>query len=249
MPISATAWACGSPERSRSLPCCSGLRWSTRSDRASMPRWPAGYLKAWLASILSSVSVLAGFGRWFAMYFSKGPGGARPSLPIKLVASVSALLLITLLLVLLDAGSHAVAFGLGVPRHAPRRLIEPSPRRALLRRHRRDEHRGFAAKGQVETREGSTPAKVHERAVPRLGENPRRLHRDLFLSILFGQTWPFVNRSSQLPLYAARLTRAYLGASNRKRWSAKSVTRPVEGDDFDPRSTCSRGHPTAHRST
>ena len=190
----------------------------------------AGYLKAWLASILSSVSVLAGFGRWFAMYFSKGPGGARPSLPIKLVASVSALLLITLLLVLLDAGSHAVAFGLGVPRHAPRRLIEPSP----------DEHSfvvtvaastTFAAKGQVETREGSTPAKVHERAVRDLGRTLVGFTVTFFLSILFGQTWPFVNRSSQLPLYAARLTRAYLGASNRQRWSAKSVTRPVDGDD------------------
>ncbi|HEY4563232.1 MAG TPA: hypothetical protein VIJ36_09645 [Thermoanaerobaculia bacterium] len=55
----------------------------------------------------------------------------------------------------------------------------------------------------------------------------------LFLSLLFGQTWSFVNSSSYQSQYSARLTRAYLGASNEKRWSDHSVTEAMEGDDED----------------
>lgn len=54
-----------------------------------------------------------------------------------------------------------------------------------------------------------------------------------FLSLLMGQTWSFVNSSSYESLYAARLTRAYLGASNEKRWDDHSVTEAIEGDDED----------------
>ncbi len=54
-----------------------------------------------------------------------------------------------------------------------------------------------------------------------------------FLSLLFGQTWSFVNSSSYQSLYSARLTRAYLGASNPKRWSDHSVTEAMEEDDED----------------
>ena len=194
----------------------------------------SGNLREWLTAILSSVGVLSGFGRWIAMYFSKGPGGGRPPLPIKLVASASALLLITLLLVLLNAGSHAVAFGLGVPGEAPRRLTEASrDERSYVVTVATSAAGGFAARGQVETRKNSTPPKVHEPASRDAGRTIVGFAVTFLLAILFGQTWPFVNRSSQLPLYAARLTRAYLGASNCKRWSGKSVTTPVEGDDSD----------------
>ncbi len=51
---------------------------------------------------------------------------------------------------------------------------------------------------------------------------------------LFGRTWTFLNRSSHASLYSARLTRAYLGASNpeRHRPSQRSaVTDPLPGDD------------------
>jgi hypothetical protein len=41
------------------------------------------------------------------------------------------------------------------------------------------------------------------------------------LSWVIGQTMQFVNNSSQHAMYAARLTRAYLGASNQSRWTAQ----------------------------
>jgi len=41
------------------------------------------------------------------------------------------------------------------------------------------------------------------------------------LSWVIGRTMQFINNSSQHAMYAARLTRAYLGASNQSRWTAK----------------------------
>ena len=51
-------------------------------------------------------------------------------------------------------------------------------------------------------------------------------------TLLFGRTWSFVNRSSYQSLYAARLTRAYVGAGNPERTRQRQpVTDPLPGDD------------------
>lgn len=53
-------------------------------------------------------------------------------------------------------------------------------------------------------------------------------------TLMFGHTWTFLNRSAHSALYAARLTRAYLGASNPERFEAgtpSSVTEPLIDDD------------------
>jgi hypothetical protein len=56
----------------------------------------------------------------------------------------------------------------------------------------------------------------------------------LIFSILFGWSWPFLNRSSHQSIYTSRLIRAYLGASNLVRLVAtgKSVTQAISGDDI-----------------
>ncbi len=52
-------------------------------------------------------------------------------------------------------------------------------------------------------------------------------------SLLLGHNRAFLNLSSQHTLYAARLTRAYLGASNVRRWQQpKALSDPIEGDDI-----------------
>jgi hypothetical protein len=52
------------------------------------------------------------------------------------------------------------------------------------------------------------------------------------LAVIVGHTLSFLNRSSLQTLYSARLTRAYLGASNPERWEGEgtSVTDPKPGD-------------------
>jgi hypothetical protein len=52
------------------------------------------------------------------------------------------------------------------------------------------------------------------------------------LSLILGQTLSFLNRSSLQTLYSARLTRAYLGASNPERWKPEGmrISDAVPGD-------------------
>ena len=54
------------------------------------------------------------------------------------------------------------------------------------------------------------------------------------LSLWFSQDFGFVNLSSQQQLYAARLKRAYLGASNPQRRETQkfSITNPIKGDEI-----------------
>ena len=193
---------------------------------------------AWLASLSSALGGLAVFSRWIAL-FSQRSKGDRPSLPLKLVASVAALLLIFLLLVSLDLASHAIAWRGSVPQDAPAALLAG-----------KKEERNY----NVQVRAGSAPVALDLRI--RDGNKGKDKGKDeskaqstdgerdplltlvafaitLLLSILFGQTWPFINRSTHQPIYGARLTRAYLGASNRKRLEGTNITETVEGDDLD----------------
>jgi hypothetical protein len=54
-------------------------------------------------------------------------------------------------------------------------------------------------------------------------------------SHLFGRSWPFLNRSSQKTIYASRLIRAYLGASNPGRLGpdGMAVTDVIDKDDLE----------------
>jgi hypothetical protein len=57
----------------------------------------------------------------------------------------------------------------------------------------------------------------------------------LALTVVFGRTLPFLNQSSLQALYAARLTRAYLGASNPERWKPEggNLTELMQGDGVE----------------
>jgi hypothetical protein len=56
----------------------------------------------------------------------------------------------------------------------------------------------------------------------------------LVVCLAIGRTFAFLNLSSHQALYGARLTRAYLGASNRNRWSGdgQKLTEVIPGDDI-----------------
>ena len=58
----------------------------------------------------------------------------------------------------------------------------------------------------------------------------------LLFGLLFGRCWPFINQSSLHSMYSARLTRAYLGASNprRKGIDRERITDVMPGDNIDP---------------
>src|SRR4029077_4515756 len=57
----------------------------------------------------------------------------------------------------------------------------------------------------------------------------------VLLSIAFGRTLKFVNNSSHQALYRNRLTRAYLGASNKNRFvdqTGRRLSDPIRGDQI-----------------
>jgi hypothetical protein len=178
----------------------------------------------WIGSLGASLGVLAGFARRIAGFFSKGSKSERPSLPVSWIAGTAAFLLVTFLLVGLNAVSHAISWKLGSP---------PGSIAALQRQRACAE----AAPGA-----GCTIEELSRRSCPPSnGSFPTGRDRcvtalallfGFVLSVLVGQTLPFVNRSSHQTLYTSRLVRAYLGASNPTRWN-ESVTRVIRGDNCD----------------
>jgi hypothetical protein len=186
-----------------------------------------------LATTWSSIMVAAGFARSIVSSFSSGPGGLRAKPSVRLIAGAAALLLALLLLVSFNALSHAVAWKLGRPEAAAEGLLKP-PASGLW-------------KVQVSGPSKTLPLHltVDSSPAPSTAQKPPTVSRDYWpptlgfaitflLSILLGQTWPFVSRSSHHPVYSARLTRAYLGASNKQRYQqGRSVTEVLPGDDYD----------------
>jgi len=153
--------------------------------------------KEFWASVVSLAALAATgvtAGRKIAGIF--GEKGQRPSvrIPLKLLAGLAALGLVSAVLILLNAVSHGFAWGWREP--------GPTP--------------GAAAHVSWEWLLGG-------------------LLGSIALSTIFSHAWPFLNHSSHQPLYNARLTRAYLGASNPARWTGRrrSVVQPEKGDTIE----------------
>jgi len=164
-------------------------------------------LPLWTGSVLSVLAALAGLGRKITVLFRGRVGGQRPGLPLSIAATTLALLIVALLLILTDAVSHAIVWSFKIPGSAPWYWWEGQDPRYV------SHHETFG-----------------DLFVPGLAW----LALALF-SLLFGWCWPFLNGSSQLSLYSARLTRAYLGASNPLRADPtnQKVTRVLPGDNTD----------------
>lgn len=193
----------------------------------------------WIGGILGGLTFLSGFARRIAVRFGGDSGKKRVGLSLGIIATVAALLVVAFLLVTFDAASHAVAW-LG---RAPAEVVSalaPPEEGELAARTRVPGARAVDVRIQMSARppldEEQEPAAPAARRAdgwallpPALGFLAAGL-----LSLAFSRIWPFVNRSSHQALYSARLTRAYLGASNPKRLGpkARSVTQVLPGDDL-----------------
>jgi hypothetical protein len=197
-------------------------------------------LTKWLAGFFSALTVLGGYGRKIAAFFSKGPAGARPSVSVNLLAGVAAFILVGGILVSLDAFSHAIVWRFQEPAGAPAAPASPGARKVTVQV---QADKTTVPPLKVKVTSEAALADIHkpETADPELRKRQRiapltiALTAGFLLSILFGQTWSFLNKSSFHPMYSDRLTRAYLGASNEARLKddSPSLTEPVQGDDED----------------
>jgi hypothetical protein len=192
---------------------------------------PGGSTMAALASGGGLLGVLAA-ARRMALLVGQGPGGRRLSMRKGLVLGLAAGLAIGGMLVVASAVVHGTAWRGGVPAGDPWRSVGI----AQATSSGASPAGGPVAAGQ--TAGGPAPAPPAARERPRMDVTVLlgASLLGLILSLLLAQTLSFVNGSSHHALYSARLTRAYLGASNPLRQDprfpdAQRITDPIDGDD------------------
>ena len=231
------------------------------------PDFPLG---AWLGALLGGLVTAAAGGRRLAAYFSGKAGGTRVRPTLNQAATIAAVLLLTVTLTAINALSHGIAWGFKHPYYVPEKLVAPpvasvedsldgiQAQMAELDSSVRNIANQTGAAATRACAPGASPCpnpaslgklrfRCADCAEP--GERVYWVTAIAFmllaaLSWLFGRSWPFLNNSTLLPLYTARLVRAYLGASNPKRIGAGedkngsapgTVTRVMECDDMQIR--------------
>jgi hypothetical protein len=216
----------------------------------------------WLVAFFGGAAAIVPFARSIVTFFAPGKN-SRISLPLSLVVGLAAALVILPFLISIDAFSHAVAYSFASPFDAPPALMakyagrrnsraecaktpallavaNASPKwQAIAAAYKNSGWR--AAIGQLRILDENSHCR-------RLTPIVAFLAIAIAFTILTGSSiskaaWGFVNRTSLHPLYAARLIRAYLGASNRQRFippphkvgvsaTPAAVSDPVDGDDI-----------------
>jgi hypothetical protein len=151
-----------------------------------------------------------------------------------MIAAAIALLVGLVLLVSISTASHALAFQGKRPPNAAIWLDLGEEQREVLLSRAAD---NGGMKLEVAMVHASTSREAPEADISAGAELLAALGAfgcALVVSFIFGRSWRFLTRSSYHPLYRARLTRAYLGASNPQRLQATySMTEVVAGDDIE----------------
>jgi hypothetical protein len=187
----------------------------------------------WLGAIGAGLFTLVAAGQKIAVLFAAKHSRSRLTVPAGIVAGVAGVSLAAFLLIALSAVAHGAAWGWHVPKGNPGKLIA---------QHVFPD----STSGETSRIDGppQEPAKPDNRVqLPYMQDPTEGAHYSatatfgwsvtlLFVSFIFGYTWPFLNQSSQQALYNARIARTYLGASNPRRWrgGGTSVTRVIDGD-------------------
>lgn len=180
-----------------------------------------------LAAVLwTLVGIFAG-ARRVAAYVSGARSAVRwPSL--RILAGFAAVALFTTWLVALNGVAHAIAWQGDYPRQVPEKLVAKPASEAETSR---SGHAPDKRLGRFECSEDCAELGKYQ-PVPTLGIALVLM----VVTFVFGKWKSFLNGSTLLPLYTAWLTRAYLGASNPKRYCEETpvaVTQVQEDDDID----------------
>jgi hypothetical protein len=167
----------------------------------------SGQLSKWVTVIGTALAGLGAVARYIVTAFGPKADGKRLRLPFGVLAFVGGGLLVVVFVTGYDILAHAVVWQFDPARAPAAFLAGPLP----------PPLEGVERLGLC----------VYFASIGGVG----------LLAWGFGRSLTFVNESSQQPLYRARLTRAYLGASNPARWSAGASTTPVidplPGDDLE----------------
>lgn len=188
---------------------------------------------------VGGLTAVAAFAQRITLLLQRLPKGRAAQLPMGLLAAVASAALVFLLLVGASGLAHAVAWRGLAPQLRSEPSGNPTAARAVA-----DVRPGLLLAAQMRPEEQVTlSAENHIAVLPRPGPvalGPGLAAPSLValaaafgitgaLSWLFGQMLAFINLSSFHALYSARLVRAYLGASNPRRWAGEGTASPAGG--------------------
>jgi hypothetical protein len=200
---------------------------------------PASYLY----SVLTVLAGAVAFAQRIAVALGGRANGGRLRLPVAALVTAGALTVATLLLVSLSVLAHGLAWRFQEPSAAPviSWAIPPQSRATI-----NVQIPGTPGAPVTATTSIAVPADCASPHPCRPGGLHVRVVGDLLFAglvwaillafaFLFGRCWPFINQSSLYSMYSARLTRAYLGASNprRKGGGGERITEVAPGDNID----------------
>lgn len=216
-------------------------------------RTPERSLSEWFAVWAAMLGTLATVAQRLTQFF--GGEGRKPRFrpAWSLLAMVAAGVLWLGWLVTINAAAHGITWHFDFPQQVPKELV------AASRTHTETCGAGVSPCPPLATLRCESCVEPGERIASRTLVAAALLW---ILSVIWGRCWTFLNNSTLLPLYTARLTRAFLGASNRRRLARRRrgpekrggrdpVTRVVKCDDLEIgwgrwlRESCSRDDPFA----
>lgn len=213
----------------------------------------AAALKSWGAAVGAALVGVAGFGRTIATVINGKPEGKRPNRWVGAASTAGALAITFIVLAAVSLLSYAIAYRFEAPPGVHAAAVRPIDARvevstggaATIDAHvelHADDPR-VAAKETLTAPEPTLAREDGATWVPRdgaalgfgaCGALGAGIALCLALSLAFRRWWAFLNDSSQFQFYGARLTRAYLGASNPARWRDDvPVTEVTKDDDLE----------------
>ena len=185
----------------------------------------------------SGLTVLVMVARNLVMLVQRVPGTRKFQLPLNAVSAAAALVLAAGFLVSVVTVAHGFAWSWRLPqpefRDADGKITAVNPGQLLYQSAPAPE-----AKAEPDAKPAApVPVPPESTFNPKSRMSLRRLGGavlvGLGLTLAFGCTLPFLNQSSHHALYAARLCRAFQGASNPQRWQGKGQRVDEVMDDDD----------------
>jgi hypothetical protein len=156
----------------------------------------------WIVGLFGPVGAIAPFAKWIASMITGDGKGKRYSPPLKVLAGVGAAIVIIPVLIGLDWVSYSVAFGGALPPKVPQAVLA-SAAPVLSPGSLTVNSEGISFKcGAVIARDScgsgakTASPQMEESKWARFCRLGLTLTGAAILSWLFGQTWPFINRSS-----------------------------------------------------
>ncbi len=202
------------------------LVWALAEEgRSNVSRWLAGSLGAAISALAIGASsakrVIGLFGGE-----DKKPRGL--GILLNVGAPIAALGLTVAYLTVISACAHCVVWGYDYAPAKTPAAQHSQPERMVI-----SQFEDTALLMEGKAKEGRSLADLHIKV------NHRRLlffwSTTLLLTLGLGFSLHVVNMSTYLPLYSARITRTYLGATNPERWkpSGAPITKPLPNEDVD----------------